>query len=112
MSVIHWLKDVFENKKKASAQVQELKEINQQLAFAKSTPLTLGVEFELALMDKATLKPANQGPDIVAAANLPTFHKEGLQHMVEITTGICRNAHDVEDQMGRNIRTVIDLAEK
>src|SRR5579864_1545858 len=103
MSVIHWLKGVFENKKNAN-DPKELKDINAQLVFSKSEPLTLGVEFELALMDKSTLKPANFGPDIVAAANQQNFHKEGLQHMVEVVTGICRNAHDVEEQMGRNIR--------
>ncbi|MGE3624228.1 MAG: YbdK family carboxylate-amine ligase, partial [Bdellovibrionales bacterium] len=112
MSVIHWVKNVFENKKKASAQAQSVKEIDQQLVFAKSQPLTLGVEFELALMDKGTLKPVNKGAEIIAEANMPGFHKELLKHMVEITTGICRNVHDVEEEMTRNIRLAVDLADK
>jgi len=112
MSVVHWLKGVFESKTQASVQQKELKEINDQLVFAKSEPLTLGVEFELALMDKDTLKPAHFGPEIVAESNLPNFHKEGLQHMVEVTTNICRNAHDVEEQMGKSVRLAINLAEK
>jgi carboxylate-amine ligase len=112
VSVIHWLKDVFESKKKASAEAQELREINEQLVFVKSEPLTLGVEFELALMDKATLKPAHQGPAIVDEINQPVFHKEGLQHMVEVTTQVCHTAQDVENQMGGNIRTILGLADK
>jgi len=113
MSVVHWLKGVFESKKQASIQQKELKEINEQLVFAKSEPLTLGVEFELALMDKGTLKPAQQGADIIAEANQPAaFHKELLKHMVELTTGICRNVHDVKEQMGANIKLLLELADK
>jgi carboxylate-amine ligase len=111
MSVIHWLKNVFENKKVAVSQERELKEINQQLLFSKSEPLTLGVEFELALIDKTTLKPAHQGPQVVDEINRPTFHKEGLQHMVEITTQVCRSAQDAEEQMGTSIKALIDLAD-
>ncbi len=110
--IVNWLKGVFESKKEDAVRQKELREINEQLVFAKSEPLTLGVEFELAMMDPATLKPAHQGPEIVAEIDQPTFHKEGLQHMVEITTGICRNAQDVEEQMGRNVRMLLEIAEK
>ena len=79
---------------------------------AKSEPLTLGVEFELALIDKTTLKPAHQGAEIVEEANRPTFHKEGLQHMVEVTTTVCRNAQEAEKQMDENVKLAIDLADK
>ncbi len=112
MPVVQWLKNVFETKKKISVQERELKEINEQLIFCKSEALSLGVEFELALMDKATLKPAHRGVEIITEANEPTFHKESYEHMVEITTTVCRDAHDVEDQMGRNIQTLIGLADK
>jgi carboxylate-amine ligase len=112
MSVVTWLKGVFESKKEDTQRQKELKEINDQLIFAKSEPLTLGVEFELALMDRSTLKPAHKGPALVDEANQSYFHKEGLQHMVEVTTGVCGNAHDVEDQMGRNVRQLIELANK
>ena len=44
MPVVQWLKNVFESKTIAAAQSRELKEINQQLVFAKSEPLTLGVD--------------------------------------------------------------------
>jgi len=112
MSVVHWLKGVFESKKEAAVQQKELREINEQLVFAKSDPLTLGVEFELALMDKTTLKPAHRAAEIIAEANQPGIKKELLKHMVEMTTDVCRNAHDVEEQMGRNIRTLLELADK
>src|ERR1700740_2393687 len=100
MSVVHWLKGVFETKKQDSVQRKELREINDQLIFAKSQPLTLGVEFELALMDKDHLKPANFGEEIIVEANLPGFHKELLKHMVELTTGVCVTVHDAKEQMG------------
>jgi len=112
MSVVHWFKGVFESKKEDAVRQKELKDINDQLVFAKSEPLTLGVEFELALLEKSTLKPAHKGLEIIAEANQPTIKKELLKHMVETTTGICHNVRDVEDQMGKNVRMVIDLAAK
>jgi len=113
MSVVHWLKGVFDNKKHhVATPAKELREINEQLSFMKSEPLTLGVEFELALIDKTTLKPANVGEEIIAEAKDPNFHKELLKHMVELTTGVCRNVQDVEEQMGRNIRILLELADK
>ena len=110
--LVNWLKGVFEGKREDVVRQKELKDINGQLIFAKSEPLTLGVEFELAAIDPVTLKPANRVVEIITEANQPCFHKEALQHMVEITTGVCKNAQDVEEQMGKAIRTLLELAEK
>lgn len=112
MPIVHWLKGVFESEKKEAADKRALREIDEQLVFTKSEPLTLGVEFELALLDKTTLKPAHYGEDIIAEANQACFHKELFKHMVEITTTICRSAHDVETQMNANIKLLLGLAEK
>jgi carboxylate-amine ligase len=114
MSAINWLKNAFDfdTKKKAATVQRELKEINQQLVFAKSTPLTLGVEFELALINKTDFKPAYHGVDIVSEVNLPTFHKEGLQHMVELTTSVCANTQEADAQMAKNIQILLEQADK
>src|ERR1700690_3731425 len=98
MSVVHWLKNVFQSKKGARGQAPQLKEIKQQLVFVKSDPLTLGVEFELALLDKVKLKLAHDAPEIIAEANQPTIKKEQYMHMVEVTTLVCKNTHEAEEQ--------------
>jgi carboxylate-amine ligase len=120
MSVVYWLKNLFENKKKfaaskkqAALHAQELKAIDQQLIFVKSKPLTLGVEFELALLDQKTLKAAHVGAEVIAAINHPAFKEELFKHMVEMTTvDICASAHDVERQMNASLRLLLDAADK
>ena len=120
MSSIRWIKDFYDkwrkraaSKKNASLQQREVKAIDEQLVFVKSAPLTLGVEFEFALMDQNTLKPAHQAADIISEANRPDIKEELFRHMVEVTTdAICNDVHDVEAQMSRSVRTVLDLADK
>ena len=49
---------------------------------------------------------------MIDEAKKPDLHKEIFQHMVELTTGICRHAQEVEEQMGAHVRLVLDLAAK
>ncbi len=120
MPVVLWLKNLFENKKKiaaskkqAAALAQELKDIDQQLVFVKSKPLTLGVEFELALLDAQTLKPAHIAEEVMVEANHPAFKKELYRHMVEMTTvDICSSVHDVKKQMSASLKLLLDVTDK
>jgi hypothetical protein len=61
MAVIEWLQNVFEGQKKLSEERRIYKTIDEQLVFATSQPLTVGVECELALLDAKTLRPAHMG---------------------------------------------------
>ena len=106
MPVISWIKNVFENKRNSTALERELKPINDHLIFMPSQPLTLGVEFELALLDGKTLKPAHRGPAIIEQLNAPTLHKETLEHMLEITTTVCRDVHEAHGQMQQSLQQV------
>lgn len=98
MTVISWLKDVFENQKRQSDERKIFKKIDDQLVFAKSAPLTLGVEFELALLDATTLKPANMGPTVIDEAASPQIKPESFEHMVEVTSTIGTTVHETEAQ--------------
>jgi carboxylate-amine ligase len=120
MSVVHWLKDVFENKrriaegkKQAAAVAHEFRDIDRQLLFANSDPLTLGVEFELALIDPATLKPAPVADEVMNELNRPGLRKELFRHMVEMTTPeICRDTHEIGAQMSASLEALLEAADK
>lgn len=120
MQFIQWLRDLISHKKKlaeskrhTNAQAQEVKEIDQQLVFMKSKPLTLGVEFELALLDRETLKPAHVSEAIIAEVGTPAFKKELFRHMVELTTvDICANVQEAEKQLGDSLNLLHKVVDK
>lgn len=86
--------------------------IEAQLAFAQSEPLTLGVEFELAMLDKTTMLPKPCGEAVIAAAAHENVKKELFRHMVEVTTGICKNVHEAKEQIGDVLRLTISKADE
>jgi carboxylate-amine ligase len=88
-----------------------------RLEFHPSQDWTLGVEWELGLVDKVTgdLRPvAGQVLDAVAArGGLGAAHLTGelLTNTVELVTGICRTTAEAADQLGGALdalRTVTD----
>lgn len=95
---------------KASAS-GNLSEIDAQLVFNKSEPLTLGVEFELAMLDRETLRPKSCSGAVIAGASNPYVKKEMFHHMVEVTTGICRNVQEAGKQLEGAMRAVISQAD-
>lgn len=97
---------------RATPAVDALAEIDAQLAFTTSEALTLGVEFELAMLDKDTFLPKPCGETIIAAAANPFVKKELFRHMVEVTTGICKNVQEVEQQIGDVLRLAISKADE
>ncbi len=112
MAVVNWLTKLFEGKKRNAAERRTYKEIDEQLVFAKSKHLSLGVEFELGLLDPQSLLPAQEGPGIVAEMASPRVKEEGLQHMVEVTSAIGDTVHETEAQLSGEIAKLIQACEK
>jgi len=88
------------------------------VTFAPSPGRTLGVEWELGLLDPATLDLVSRADELLALANASdatsharptrsrsTVTKELLRNTVEIVTGVCANAEqaasDLADGLGR-----------
>ncbi|OQX60113.1 MAG: hypothetical protein B5M52_01110 [Helicobacteraceae bacterium 4484_230] len=80
---------------------------NPQRAFS------IGVELEIRLLDKNSLKPKNCSPYIFA--HLPdnikeNVHKELLQSMIEIVTPVCDSAKEAADFVSNTLKTVSKIA--
>ena len=113
MAVIRWLQGVFENKKRASDERKLYKKIDEELVFARSEALTLGVEFELAVLDQRTLQPAHIAPEIIKEANSPAQIKpESFEHMVEVTSTIGGTARIIESQFQEQLDILAPICEK
>ncbi len=109
--MIKWLQKVFEGKKRAIAEQALYKEIDKQLIFASSEPLTLGVEFEQALLNKDSLSLVNEAPGIVKEIGSPQIKEESMRHMVEVTSAIGRNVQDIERQMKSELEKLFPVCE-
>lgn len=109
MKVATWLRGTFEGNKKLAAERQLYRKIDEELVFASSDPLTLGVEFELALLDSQTLQPAHLAPAVIAEANSPQIKKESCEHMVEVTTAVARTAHEAGTQLKQELAKLADI---
>lgn len=106
MDIIRWLRGMALWSSPQPTGTDDLADINAQLAFRESKPLTLGVEFELALLDANTLKPANQAISIIDKLQSPDIKKELFEHMVEVTTGVCNNVQEARTQLQDNLLRV------
>lgn len=88
-----------------------------RLEFAKSAQSTIGIEWELGLVDAATGQLRNVGEDILAELNLPSDEPyqivgEFMQNTLELVTGVCQTVNEGLDQLasaGRHIQELIDL---
>jgi carboxylate-amine ligase len=79
--------------------------------FAASAGPTLGVEWEFALVDKASRDLVNASAEVferyaTAYGEDPHLHHELLRNTVEITTGICTTTAQAMDQLAEHIRLV------
>lgn len=82
---------------------------NADLIFSHSEPLTLGVEIEIQLLDRETLDLKPISPQILAQAERrpelrDKIKAEIFQSMLEINTGICRDAHEVSVDLESSIK--------
>jgi Glutamate-cysteine ligase family 2(GCS2) len=112
MAVIEWLQNVFEGQKKLSEERRFYKKIDEQLVFATSQPLTVGVECELALLDAKTLRPAHMGLALIEELASPQIKKESFEHMVEVTSTVSATVHETATQLKQEMEKLAVACEQ
>lgn len=73
-----------------------------QISFAKSEQSTLGIEWELALVDAGSLELSPRAPivlDALGGAETGPYRTEFLSHMVELVTGVHRVVGEAVDDL-------------
>ncbi|MEJ9077152.1 glutamate--cysteine ligase [Gordonia malaquae] len=89
-----------------------------QIPFVGSPEPTLGVEWELALVDRETRDLTNAAPDLfelIAARGVDRagqIHKELLSNTVELVTGICHTTGEAMDDLGATLDVVRGLTDE
>jgi carboxylate-amine ligase len=79
---------------------------NKPLVFNPSDPLTLGVELELQVLDGSTLLLTPLAHEILEEANVPSLKKEFFQSTIELTTGISKDVHEVQEDLQASLSKV------
>jgi len=80
--------------------------------FRPSERATLGVEWELALVDRSSRDLVNRAPQVLrAVAGLPglrenTVHRELLLNTVEVVTGVCQTVPEAMCDLHDTLSTV------
>ncbi len=93
-----------------------------KIDFAKSEQSTLGLEWEIALVDAESGELAARADDVFAniEAAAPSIMKDGehphikgemLQNTVELVTGVCRTVAEGTDDLRRNLNILRAAAE-
>ncbi|MCY7325815.1 MAG: glutamate--cysteine ligase, partial [Microbacteriaceae bacterium] len=88
-----------------------------QIDFAKSERSTLGIEWELALVDHASGELSPAAPEILGAVELPNgddnphITAELLTNTVEVVTGVHRTVADGVADLSRTIDAVREVAD-
>ncbi|WP_411707586.1 glutamate--cysteine ligase [Corynebacterium sp. LaCa117] len=84
--------------------------------FARSPEPTLGVEWEVALVDRETRDLVPRGAELIDLANAtyPDIHleKEFLQNTVELVTGICHTVPEAIADLQKSLNAVEEAADK
>ncbi|OLT25542.1 glutamate--cysteine ligase [Nocardiopsis sp. CNR-923] len=88
------------------------------IAFKSSERATLGVEWELQLVDRSTRHLRQEAqellselPDLSAGADVPPLRHELMQSQVEVVTGICETVDEAKRDLTRNIQRMRDVLE-
>ncbi|NYD43131.1 glutamate--cysteine ligase [Nocardioides panaciterrulae] len=87
-----------------------------RIDFRGSPEPTIGVEWELALVDRSSRDLANCAADLFAAAGprLPDpgrLHKELLRNTVEVVTGVCHTVGEAVADLRRTLAEVVPVAD-
>ncbi|ALG83560.1 glutamate--cysteine ligase [Gordonia phthalatica] len=88
------------------------------IAFSRSPKPTLGVEWELALVDKTTRDLSNAADDLFqlvearAGDQRSKIHRELLRNTVELVTGICTTVGEAMDDLGGSLEVVRTLCDE
>ena len=83
--------------------------------FEKGNPYTIGMELEVRLVERGSMKPANSSPYIfehIPQELSPYVHKELLQSMIEIVTPVCKDANEAVDFIIKTLRFISKIGEK
>jgi carboxylate-amine ligase len=88
-----------------------------RIDFRGSAEPTLGVEWELALVDRRSRDLRNDASHLFARARprLPDperLHKELLKNTVEIVTGVCRTVDDAMTDLRRTLSAVVPAGDE
>lgn len=85
---------------------------SQDLLFAPSQPLTLGVEIEVQLLDPDSLDLNPKSPQLLASLTHlgDRVKAEIFQSMLELNTGVCNTAHEVRQDLGESIEETSKIA--
>src|SRR5262249_39442785 len=84
-----------------------------ELAFRGSPTATVGVEIELQILDRETGDLASGAVPLLqacASENLPGISAELMQSMIELKTGVCRNAIEARDEILPVLRRLHNIA--
>lgn len=106
----NWLKGLFTKAERKEAPAPT-PNIDEQLVFKPSEHLTLGVEMELSVLDRATHRIAHEAQFAIDTLQSPHVHQEGAEHILEITTGVCRNVNEAETQLRELAKNAAALLE-
>lgn len=80
---------------------------NQPLLFNVSkTPLSLGVELELQVLDGETLLLTPRAQEIIHLLNKKKLTKEFFQSTIEVVTGICQSVHEAREDLRESLKDV------
>lgn len=81
------------------------------LEFAKSEPYTLGVEVELQIVDRETHELSPKAPQMLHRwSGGGTVQPEIFQSMIELSTGICRDAAHAEADLRATAERLLPIA--
>jgi len=85
-----------------------------RLDFVKSAQSTVGIEWELGLVDAATGRLRNVSDEILAKLNLPSdgpyqIVGEFMQNTLELVTGVCNTVDEGLDQLATAGRHILEL---
>jgi len=88
-----------------------------RIDFRGSPEPTIGVEWELALVDKSSRDLVNSAADLFAAArprlrDPGRLHKELLRNTVEVVTGVCNTVPDAMADLRRTLAEVVPVADE
>ena len=88
-----------------------------RIDFHPSPEPTLGVEWELALVDRRTRDLRNDAEHLFARAKarLPDparLHKELLQNTVEVVTGVCSTVAEAMSDLRRTLQVVVPVGDE
>lgn len=111
MTLINWLKGIVKNNKKQPAN-PILAPIEEQLVFAPSRHLTLGIELELGVLSASTQRIQPEARAILAVVNNDKLHGEAANHVLEVTTGICETVRDAERDINESLRQLAPEVER